>query len=59
MGKVIEVVYVNGVFKPLQEVELKEGEKGKVIIGDLSRFAGIVKKPKEIREEELMEALYD
>jgi len=59
MGKVIEVVYENGVFKPLQKVELKEGERGKVIIGDLSRFAGIIKKPKEIREEELVEALYD
>jgi len=26
MAKVIEVVYENGVFKPLQKVNLKEGE---------------------------------
>ena len=27
MQKTIEVVYENGVFKPLEKVELKEGEK--------------------------------
>ncbi len=32
MGKVIEVVYENGVFKPLKEVSLKEGEKLKIEI---------------------------
>lgn len=29
MGKVIEVVYENGVFKPLEKVDLKEGGKSK------------------------------
>jgi len=26
MGKVIEVVYENGVLKPLEKIDLKEGE---------------------------------
>ena len=32
MGKVIEVVYENGVFKPLKEVNLREGEKLRIEI---------------------------
>ena len=32
MGKVIEVIYENGVFKPLGKVDLKEGEVVKVEI---------------------------
>ena len=32
MPKVIEVVYENGVFKPLEKVDLREGEKLKVVI---------------------------
>ena len=35
MQKTIEVVYENGVFKPLEKVELKEGEKIKVEIKKL------------------------
>ena len=27
MVKVVEAIYVNGVFKPLQKVDLKDGEK--------------------------------
>ena len=32
MGKVIEAVYENGVFKPLEKVDLKEGERVKIEI---------------------------
>jgi len=32
MGKAIEVVYEDGVFKPLEKVELKEGGKAKIIM---------------------------
>jgi predicted DNA-binding antitoxin AbrB/MazE fold protein len=32
MAKVIEAVYENGVFRPLGKVELKEGEKVKIVI---------------------------
>ncbi|MEM3505078.1 MAG: antitoxin family protein [Archaeoglobaceae archaeon] len=35
MPKIIEAIYEDGVFKPLEKVELKEGEKVKVIAGDL------------------------
>jgi predicted DNA-binding antitoxin AbrB/MazE fold protein len=27
MGKIIEAIYENGVFKPLQKVDLKEGRE--------------------------------
>ncbi len=32
MPKIIEAIYENGVFKPLEKVELKEGEKVKMEI---------------------------
>ena len=32
MPKIIEAVYENGVFKPLQKVDLKEGERVKIRI---------------------------
>ena len=54
----IEVVYEKGVFKPLENVELKEGVKGKVRIEegeegfeDFERFFGIFK-GKEIHIDE-------
>ncbi|WP_456329723.1 antitoxin family protein [Archaeoglobus sp.] len=42
MPKIIEAVYENGVFKPLQKVDLKEGEKVRI------RISGIVRKTKGI-----------
>jgi len=30
MGKVIEVIYENGVLKPLEKIDLKEGERVKI-----------------------------
>jgi len=36
MTKTIEVVYEDGVFKPLEPVEMKEGEKLKIEIKSLS-----------------------
>ena len=40
MPKIIEAVYENGVFKPLQKVDLKEGEKVKILLKriDLTKF---------------------
>ncbi len=32
MPKVIEAIYENGVFKPLEKVELKDGEKVKIFV---------------------------
>jgi len=33
----IEVIYENGVFRPLKKVDLKEGVKGKITIVDRKR----------------------
>ena len=32
MPKIIEAVYENGVFKPLEKVDLKEGEKFRLVV---------------------------
>ena len=41
MPRIIEVVYENGVFKPLEKVNLREGEKLKIEIKN--RIFGILK----------------
>ncbi|RLI75422.1 antitoxin [Archaeoglobales archaeon] len=53
MPKVIEVIYEDGVFKPLEKVELKEKTKARVILDDagLSQFFGIFKKKVSVDEE--------
>ncbi len=58
MGRVIEVIYENGVFKPLEKVDLKEGRKVKIEIREgiadvLERFSRKVSKDalKEFLEE--------
>jgi len=42
MPEVIEVIYEKGVLKPLKKVDLKEGEKLKIIIEktDFSKYYG-------------------
>ncbi len=37
MDKVIEAIYENGVFKPLEKVDLKDGEKVKITISSIRR----------------------
>ena len=64
MPKVIEVIYENGVFKPLEDVDLKDKEKLKIaIIKDrkdvVKLYRGILGKAKveelkEFEEEALM-----
>ena len=58
MPKVIEVIYEDGVFKPLEKVDLKEGEKVKIRIEKKIDFEPIrlkkkvsIEKIKEIRSE--------
>jgi len=53
MPKVIEAIYEDGVFKPLEKVNLKEKTKAKVILdsNDLSQFFGIFKKKVSLDEE--------
>ncbi len=58
--KVIDCVYEGGVFKPLGKVDLKEGERAKVILKDerrkaLDKYFGIVKLDKPLTLEEILE----
>jgi len=67
MEKVIEVVYENGVFKPVKKVTLPEKTQGKVIIkeklmGDIeeiSREIDEVLKETKIDEEDPLEVLLE
>ena len=55
MPKLIEAVYENGVFKPLQKVDLKEGERVKVELKEsvVESVAGILK----VSDEKVKKAL--
>ena len=37
MPKIIEAIYENGVFKPLQKVDLREGERVKISVSSVVR----------------------
>lgn len=45
-SKIIECVYEDGVFKPLEKVELKQGTRLKIKVGraDLTKYWGILGK---------------
>ncbi|MCD6559528.1 MAG: antitoxin family protein [Palaeococcus sp.] len=59
MGRIIEAVYRNGVFKPLKKVHLREGERVKVIIeGDISKYYGIFGKTTSKELKKLEEEVY-
>ena len=60
MGKVIEAVYEKGVFKPLEKVNLKDGEKVKIrversLMEIIKSYQEIFKLRKEDTEEFLRE----
>ena len=60
MPKVIEAVYENGVFKPLEKVELREGERVKIsikadIVSLAEKFAGIGKYRGKLTPEKLQD----
>ena len=54
MPKVVEAIYEKGVFKPLQKVELREGERVKIEIrrSVVDKVAGILK----VSDEEVKKA---
>ncbi len=43
MPKVIEVIYEDGVFKPLEKIQLKEGKRLKIRI-EKSKLSEVIKK---------------
>ena len=56
MPKIIEAVYENGVFKPLEKVDLKEGEKVRLRVEEISvvdRVFGV------LRGKDTLKALRD
>jgi len=60
MSKVIEVIYENGVFKPLEKVDLKEGEKLKIVIKtDIRNLRGKYGRREKSKLLELRDEIYD
>lgn len=59
MQQTIEVVYEKGVFKPLEKVEMKEGERMKVKVeerrGVLEKYAGFIKLNRSVKLREILE----
>ena len=59
MQKTIEVVYEKGVFKPLEKVDLEEGERMKIEIrerrGILEKYAGFIKPNRSVKLKEILE----
>ncbi|MEM1672054.1 MAG: antitoxin family protein [Archaeoglobaceae archaeon] len=58
MPKIIEAIYEDGVFKPLEKIELKEGERVRLRISidlrDLvSKFRGVGKYSGKITDDKL------
>ncbi|MDI9610886.1 MAG: antitoxin family protein [Archaeoglobales archaeon] len=59
MVKIIEAIYEDGVFKPLEKVDLKDGEKVRVEIKkDIDRLRGKYK-AKLSQMVELKDEIYD
>ena len=58
MTKVIEVIYENGVFKPLEKVDLKDGERVRIKIErSLIEVIRSYQKKFKLREEDIEEFL--
>uniref|UniRef100_A0A7J3M209 Antitoxin n=1 Tax=Archaeoglobus fulgidus TaxID=2234 RepID=A0A7J3M209_ARCFL len=61
MPKIIEAIYENGVFKPLEKVDLKPGERAKVMIvaiDDLiNEFYGLINS--DLTLEDIKKARYE
>ncbi len=57
--KVIEVVYENGVFKPIKKVDLPEGIKLTILIEDFSKIDEISNRVKSIAGETSREKILE
>ena len=59
MPKVIEVIYENGVLKPLEKIELKEGEKLKITLRKIDLGEFVMAKLPESKIEDLEKRFED
>ncbi len=60
MPKIIKVIYEDGVFKPVEKVELKEKSNYKIIIkDDIETLRGKYGRGKKVNIEELRDEMYD
>jgi len=58
--KTIDCIYENGVFKPIGKVDLKDGERAKVILKEdreeiLNKYAGAIKLNRIVKTKEILE----
>ncbi|NPV62346.1 MAG: antitoxin family protein [Methanotrichaceae archaeon] len=59
-AKIIDCIFKNGVFKPIENVHLQEGAKAKVILKDerneiLDKYAGAIKLNRVVTTKEILE----
>jgi len=59
MPRVIEVIYENGMFKPLEKVDLPEGSRFKILIEDFSEIDSIHEYVKKIAGEASKEKILE
>jgi len=59
MPKIIEVIYENGVFKPLENVNLPEGSKLKILVEDFSEIDRLHENVKKITGETSKEKILE
>lgn len=57
--KIIECIYEGGILRPLDKVDLKEGERVKVLLKDdreeiLDKYAGVVKLDRKVTLNEIL-----
>lgn len=60
MTKVIDCVYEDGVFKPLEKVSLKDGSIAKVLLEEdkseiLDKYAGVIKLGRKVKINEILD----
>ena len=60
MEKVIECIYEEGVFKPLNKISLKDGEKVRMLLKEdrmkaLEKYVGIIKLKQPLTLEEILD----
>ncbi|MEM5821117.1 MAG: antitoxin family protein [Candidatus Aenigmatarchaeota archaeon] len=57
MAKIIEAIYENGVFKPLEKVDLKEGERVRIEIKE--SLADIIEKYSRRVDKDVLKEFLD